>query len=273
MDRVTTMTPEIERELHELRERAYGPGAGAGLDAGEAERLEELESRARAVRVAKKPASTRAAVAHEALEVGPAETPAAAMTPESRQRTQDDGSPDASAALDIAEAPAAASFEDPTTTRAHRWWRSRAVWIGVAAGAVVGALIASTTYARLTPPPDTTLHVIANPEGIPSDLSGMAAYIGVDVETLVRFDDWKSFEVSMGTQDDGDECLLVMAQQAILDFGCGFDGLSPQVDLWVHNGMASLIGGSIPTGSTIRFVARGDTIDVWEQLSETVSAE
>ncbi|SIT72879.1 hypothetical protein SAMN05880545_1123 [Microbacterium sp. RU33B] len=249
MDAVTTLTPDADEELRELRRRAYGPQS-SGLSAAELARLEDLEGRARG-----------AAVQTDPL---PAEADAAAPPHPAPPIEPTPGAPS------VSDAAVASSSSDPVLPppRRRRW----PLWVAGGAGLAAGIALTLGVTSLGERAPDATQRPIENVP-LPDVGSGGA----LDLESLRTYERWN--DVSLWTVDrlDGATC-LVMAGGGDDDpaawYGtmqCSRDGLDPQIDFTVWPGMASMIGVDLPADSSVRFVARRGVIDVWVDAAGEIS--
>lgn len=252
--RVTTLTPEASDELHDLRRRAYGPDAGAGLDSEEIERLHQLEGRSR---VASGVVPVAPAVADELDEPAPeSAAPPAPVAPEADAAAE--GEP-------IDEGGVESSTQTPPP-----WWRRRSLWIAAAAGVAIGVAATWGLGALRSVPPTEVLQPTDRSFDDMSDAAGQS-FFAWDPATIQHYGPWHAVDVWTVTRTDGAHCLMITTasedgrQGTFMDARCVTDGLDPQLDLWMWEGMQSYTGTDLPAESNVRFVARGGVVDVWVQ--------
>lgn len=244
MDAVTTLTPDADGELRDLRRRAYGPGS-SGLSSAELSRLEALESRSRA----------------------DTESPERPAEVSARQETTprvSDG-PEVVASATAASDPDEPAAPAPDVAGARtEWWRRRSLWIAAGAGVAVGVAVTLGVTSLGERAPDETRRQI---ETLPLPSIGYSGQF--DEDSLRSYEQWN--EVSLWTVErpDGATCLVVAGGREddpagwFGDMKCTLDGLDPQIDITVWQGMGEMLGSDLPADSAIRFVARHGVVDVW----------
>ncbi len=223
-------TPDAEDELAALQRRAYGPGEQAPLDPAELARLHELEEQLRV--------ATPVPLSGEEPTDQPPE-PAPATDPP----------------VDTA----------PPLEPVRRWWRSPRLWAAASAGLVVGVAATLGVTALQHPPPDVVLHRAAEQDHTDLEDHDAFSYLNLDPDSIVIFEPWHDARVWTAERGDGALCLVVGSgvNEGYFDLGCALDGLDPQIDLPVFPGLSGAFGVDLRNGSTVRFVARADTVDVW----------
>ncbi|NII71276.1 hypothetical protein [Microbacterium ulmi] len=266
---MTILTPDAEHELHELRRRAYGPGSEAGLDAHELERLQLLEERVRAHRT--RPTSAADAVRGEtpAAAAVRGDAPSSGRAPASAEPATKPGSESETATAEAgagAEAAGARQTGIESGSRAAGLTRLlRRGWTGMAVG--VGILLGvSATFAGIAlgeRAPDVVLHQASDDAADKPIVPVGLDYLAGDPDSLKHFGEWEGVTLWTMRRADDAVCLLLTIDGGLLDWGCALDRLDPQVDLWVFGGLSQMIDADLPVGSTVRFVVRDDTVDVW----------
>ena len=236
---------DAERELDELRKRAYGPHPDIQVDPAAMARLTELE----AARTARPPDGADA-------EIG--ELAAAA-----------DGAPAADSAGTASGADTSdpvASGEDSLRSLWQRLTSPRARRGALLAG-VLAALIALAYAAAglVGPHPDATVHRIPNEaDGMVVSLLGV---LGMDAEpsSIHGYEPYRGLETWFAVDAQGFQCFMIIERS-----GPTVDGANcvpPGVDLFADIGAWPLLGDDVmrglPDGSIIRFHYRGDSVDVF----------
>jgi hypothetical protein len=252
----TTLTPQLERELADLQRRAYGPHPDIHLDPAALARLRELEALSQTISTASiggygepdddRPSTDSPGPAVEVApepEPTPADRPAAVETP---------AEPVPDAAIPVAEKPRAG-------------WRSARTWLLIAIGAVVGAAIVLTALWAVARP-DATLPTVAR------DSSGLDAdsyldYLEIERDGLQSHGTYGELGVWTGTTRRGLTCLLITVGVSIWDQSCVPDGIDPLVDVTVFEGDLAARELDLPHLSVIRFIAKGDVVEVWVSLA------
>ncbi len=267
----TTLTPQLERELADLQRRAYGPDADIHLDAAALARLRELEALSQTVSTASigsfvEPAETApiraepddapqggASASAGAWAAAAAKDPAPARVDPAPERT---GSPAESTGPP--EPPAAAA---PSPGSRRTWWRRPQTWILLGIGAVVGGVIvAAVLWAGSRP--DLTLPVVD--EGASSlESDSYLEYLELEPEALRSHGTYGTFGVWTGKTTRDHVCLLLTISASVWDQSCTPDGIDPIIDVTLFAGDFAARDLDLPERSVIRFVAKGDVVEVW----------
>lgn len=236
-------SPDIERELESLRRRAYGPDADIAADPEAAGRLDRLERAARAT-TGTRDASGRnrqdPAPHHDHPAHVPHHTPEALTAP----------------APDPPDEPPARS----------PWWRTHPLWLAIATVAVSAAVAMGIAYVAAGPPPDESLAMTGDTptEALKRNLQWLTATHDIDRDSIVGHEGFAEMSVWTGRTDTGLRCLFLTAGDAYeLAASCMPAGLDPKIDFTLYSGMAELVGDDLPDGTALRFVHRGDVVDVW----------
>ena len=244
MDEPSASTP-AERELRELRERAYGRHPDIEGDPVAVARLVELEA-ARAGVDAPPP---QAADATASIDPNPPST----MPP----------TPAASAAVTMTASTdgAGQSFWRRTgTTRSGRTWL-------IAGGLVaVLALVYVVVGWAVGPHPVATLQATSGePDAQVNRRLDWVLDLRVDTTTLRGFEDYRGLEIWAAEDVYGSPCLIVIDPS--IDRPLGDECTPPDADLFTDATVLRLTEGEygedLPAGSVIRFHHRGDTVDVY----------
>ncbi|MET3176526.1 UNVERIFIED_ORG: hypothetical protein ABIB52_004401 [Arthrobacter sp. UYCu721] len=181
------------------------------------------------------------------------------------------------------------------------WWRRRrwlAILVSAAALALIGALVAwmsqlfapwstpiqtdTSTATMLPTGPNAQGPPVLAPDYVlalksvgadadkPKDPHGTLNWLGLNTDELGRYEDFRSLSVWSGESRYGTACLLVAhpgqgLREGIGDEACSPDGLNTIAEL-MNGGPAYTTGpvfAGLPTGSLIRFVLKGDHVDVY----------
>ncbi|MET0843716.1 MAG: hypothetical protein ABWY23_07685 [Mycetocola sp.] len=241
-----------ERELDELRRRAYGRNPDIQVDPSALARLMELES----ARPARPTDGADAEIGEPAADTAGVPRAGAASTASASDR------PDPAAGVEPAVAPGEESprslWHRLATTSARRGW--------LVAGALVAVLVVATTAASLLGPhPEATLRPIES-EPDPLVLS-LLIFRGADIDrsSIRRFESWRGFEPWFAVEKQGAQCFLIIerSRQMVDGAKCA----PPGVDLFAEYGSWPFFGSDriddLPEGSLIRFHYRGDSVDVY----------
>ncbi|WP_137844865.1 hypothetical protein [Microbacterium sp. 2FI] len=230
-------TPELSRELDDLRRRAYGPDADIHRDPDAAARLSELEAFVRTPQV-------EAPAVEEEL-------PADADPPTDASAHADD--------------PAAASESIRPPHFLARVGRRVPVWALIATAGVIGLILGVSLPALLAPRPDAVLASVAEqrevdlPEWAPS----VRDWLVIEGE-LTSHEPFEGFEVLTGHNISGAGCVLVVLGQEWIDGRCAAGDLAPSVDFVMYPGTLNPLDEPFPVGSLIRFTLRDDVVEVWK---------
>ncbi|WP_426319843.1 hypothetical protein [Microbacterium sp. E-13] len=220
----------LEAELTALRARAYGVDADIDADPVALARLAELEELHAA-------SAARAGQAPDGAESSSARDPA---------RGERLGSP-----------------------RRSRPWRGsrKAAFVAGAAIATGVALAVAGWMVWTAPRPDAVLQAT---EGRPSEqvlrLTDYARRQMVDKSTLRAFEPILGLEVWSARSGLGNDCLLVIepVTDDLLAAGCVPAPAQPTVEIYnVPVAWMQTWTQELPTGSVLRFVRNGDTVEVW----------
>lgn len=244
MDAAPT-TAERARELAALRARAYGPGADIHSDAEAIARLRELEDLARA------DAAGASSAGAEAAEPGiePGTRAAAASGPGPGGVPGDPVGPGGTPAVPASRPPR---------------WRRVSTWAPIVVAAALGLAVGLVLPGLLSPQPDAVLRTIPI-EGAPVDL----AMFGVQRDSAIQYAPYRGLQVWSGETAAGSICVFVgKNQEQWLAVGCAPGQLDPTADVGFHPGIRELTGLDLSDESTMRFVLRGDAVEVWVAPTE-----
>ncbi len=254
-----------ERELEQLRRRAYGPAADIARDPDALRRLHALEEVVRA-RATDRAVVDRAVVAHVASSVGAETSPVttttvdAAASPGPAPRTSSPGS--------------AGPTTDPAPSPAVSWWRRRSVWFAALAGAAVGAAAIWGGMTLLTPQPAATLQAVSSTpeERLSAFDDGYAQSFGIEEGDAQRFETYRGVTVWVAPTRTGGSCLVVTTDAAGTYGGaCVPRGMDPMFDLMVYPGMVPQVVEGLPVGSVARLTYRDGAIRVDEAIGTQFS--
>lgn len=166
--------------------------------------------------------------------------------------------------------------------------RRRALWAAgfvlagalVGAGASAGALAGSGMFTagdvqlrvpNYGPAPDYVLELerVGADADEPKDPHGTLNLLGLSKDGLRQYEDFRGLSVWSGASRYGTACLLVAHPvqgllEGIGDAQCSPDGLDTIADVPLCSGCsAPEVFAGLPTGSLIRFVLKGDRVDVY----------
>ncbi|MBG6182025.1 hypothetical protein [Arthrobacter sp. CAN_A1] len=239
-----THDSEVDRELDELRARAYGPDPDIGVDSPALARLRELEAAHRADVTARTDAPNTPGIPGEDQEAPEPTNPATAQP----SQLAKEGSL-------------------PLSQRAQAVWRSRLAWtigaLAVAGGIVVTILLISALR------PAATLHpTLAEADRqVQRLVLEEASWYQIDVSNLRAYGTYHGLEIWSGLNAFGSPCLVAVhrASGSLSESRCA----PPPADLIMDvsssgdgfEGFDGLVGEGI-----IRFTFRGDTVDAYVYL-------
>ncbi|MGC5173253.1 hypothetical protein ACLQ2Q_21640 [Microbacterium sp. DT81.1] len=255
---------DAERELNELRARAYGPDPDIGSDPAALARLVELEAAHVADRAPRPRREFRAPPAADASQTAPPVT--------------------ADPAAHQVVPPGVSMDEAPTVTSSINSWRSlwrratvtRSRRISFIAAIVVGALLGYAVTEVLGPHPDETLHPTAT--AAKDRVIQLMAAIGVDgdLSTLRGFEHYRDVEPWSVVDAEGRRCLMALDlgrttgppspegwPRGILNAQCVPPGTELFVDLGVWPAFNDAYTEGLPDGTIIRFRLREDAVHVF----------
>ena len=236
-----------DRELAELRERAYGPHADILTDAAALARLSELE----AAHLMRRPAPRDVPDALTTFVAGPPREPSGT---ELRER---DAEPTAASGESAAPDDSRSEHRAHTPPRTHR--------ATVVAGAAAGILAAGYAAGWLViPHPDATLKPAADE---PSALAlSMIQFLGAqaDPATFRSYEEFWTIEPWFFEDQLGFHCFMLVTEPATVD---GANCVPPGVDLYADiipwPQLADENSEPLPAGSIIRFHYLNDRVDVY----------
>jgi hypothetical protein len=233
-----------ERELRDLRLRAYGPHADIDGDPVALARLEELEA-------------AHALAAHGTpSDEPPPSAVGAGTSPRSSPGPQ---------AASVAVVTARASGEDASPPKRRSMPRPGRRWLITAALVVILALVYGVTRA-VEDHPEATLRPTENAAdaGVYRMLI-YAAELRIASSTLRSFGTYRGIETWAGEDAFGNPCFLAFDRS--VDELLGAECTPPEGELITDVGVWPLwdrdFGADLPAGSVIRFVRQGDTVDVY----------
>ncbi|MGY4857736.1 hypothetical protein [Cryobacterium sp. AP23] len=240
------LPPDAERELDDLRRRAYGPHPDIQSDPAALARLTELE----------------AAHAGKTLGGGHVTEPADGARPADSARPSAADQADPTDGTD----PEEEDSEAATRTLWHRLTGSR-IGRGLAlAGALAVIIALAFGLARLlVPQPDATLHQLADEAD--DAVMSVLDFLGTDADlsTVRGFEEYRGVEPWFVVENTGEHCFMIIQRSSrTVD---GANCVPPGVEQFADIGEWPLIGPSftenLPDGSVIRFHYRGDSVDVY----------
>lgn len=112
----------------------------------------------------------------------------------------------------------------------------------------------------------------------PEDPHDTLILLGLSADELRQYEDFRGLSVWSGESDYGTSCLLVAHPvqgllEGIGDAQCSPDGVDTIADVPLCEGCyAGGVFGSLPVGSLIRFVLKGDHVDVYVYVRADRSA-
>lgn len=253
------LSPDAERELRDLRARAYGPNPDIASDPAAFARLSELEAARVAVRPSVTDAAPPAAVSESVLAAAATATDAAADAVPTRPA-----------------APTAVLIDDGVGT-AHRSFAPGSLWQeatstrsrrqGVAAGAVVLAVaLISTVVWAVTPHPDATLEAAVDESTAQlARLLPFAGQLEIDVSSLRAYESYRGVQPWSGVDAWGSPCLFLLERSSdnLLAAECmpREAPLLADIGAWPYRGGDFAKG--LANGSIIRFHLAGDSVEVY----------
>jgi hypothetical protein len=231
---------DAERELDELRRRAYGPHPDIQFDPAALARLTELE----AARTASPPDGADTEIGEPAAAADGAPVAVSAWAASRADR------PDPAAAI----APVVASSEGSPRSLWHRLRARRSSFV---AGALVAFFALAYTVAWLVGPhPDATLYPVADEaDGV---VLSLLEFLGADANpsSIRGYQPYRGVEPWFSEERQGFQCFMIVERSSrTVD---GANCVPPGVDLFADIGAEGL-----PDGSIIRFHYRGDSVDVF----------
>jgi hypothetical protein len=234
---------QLDRELRELRARAYGPHPDIQDDPQALARLEELES---ARLGAREPVEVGAAMSHDPVQ----------LTSETAVVVEAPVPPASVAAIDVA-APAPFWKKAAATP-------TRRVWLIVGALLVVlGGWYAVSWF--VAPPPEATLQ----PTGVEADGATLGAVsyaplAEVDTSTLRGYESYRGLQPWVGEGAQGSRCLLLIDGSTLWGVRCA----PPEAELTIDIGVfpPDFVGAyteGLQDGTVIRFKVHEDTVETY----------
>ena len=232
----SSASSDADRELNDLRARAYGPDPDIDTDPAAHARLVELEAAHLATW-----AAVPAAVDVVADKAEPTAEPPSDMHPVTPSEG-DRGSP----------------WHPATATRGRR------LWILAGSILVVVMLISALTW-LLGPQPDATQHPIAvetefQPAGV---MVGQG--VNADSSTIRQYEAYRDIKLWSLTDDRGYSCLVAYEQglSGRFQFQCVPPGTELFVDLAADPEGGDAFGEWLPDDGFVRFQLRGAGVDVY----------
>lgn len=152
----------------------------------------------------------------------------------------------------------------PSATPAGRsWWRRIPVWacvvVALVVGIVVGIVVGLTVSALTSPQPARRLAQVPS-EGAPLDFQ----MYGMRAHSPVRYQSFHDLEVWSARTDQGSTCIVVTTDEGEwMTAGCAPEPLHPTADVTFFSEMRPIDGIDLPPGSVLRFILRGDVLEVW----------
>lgn len=259
-----TRPSEDDRELDELRRRAYGRNPDIGVDPLALARLRELEAAHRGDVLRRVNVSTTLDAA--GANVAPRPAPASPASAEDQVAAEPSGS---------------ASFEPPPVKEASSWWssgsrlfwrratatrRSRIAW---SVGGLVMAVGIASTVLLVSTRPDATLHLT----GADADrqvrrlVIGEAPGFGIDASTLRAYGSYLGLEIWSAVNAFDSPCLVAVLPESnnVSELRCAPAAADLIMDVSSSgDGFEGFEGR--PGEGLVRFMFRGDRVDAYVHL-------
>lgn len=243
---------DAERELDELRRRAYGPHPDIQSDPAALVRLAELE--------AARTASPRAATGTEVT--APAAAPDSGPVAHPTWTRIIEEWPDSTTSI----APVAESRIGWTSSTWRRLTATRVRRYSFLAGALAIFLAGVFTVAWIVRPhPEATLEPIADEADVV--VLSMLAFLGADAgqSSFRGYQQYRGVEPWFFVDGQGFQCFMIITRSG--PFVDGANCVPPGVDLFADIG-ADFVSAEdgmegLPNGSIVRFHYRGDSVDVF----------
>ena len=240
---------DADRELNDLRARAYGPDSDIHTDPAARARLIELEAAHLSI-----PATTP----HIDSGLAPAADvgrPAAAAKVVAV--------PDRAAPTDEPQSkthPTMPSQRDARSLGHNATWMRRLALVAGAGIAVVTVFFALTWL--LGPHPDATQHPIPAETEFPMEESLSNQGVNPDISTIQQYQSYRGVKLWSVTNERGYLCLAAWEQglSGLFVYQCAPPGIEPLVDLEAE---PDGFGDWLPEGSFVRFQLHGAGVDVY----------
>jgi hypothetical protein len=137
-------------------------------------------------------------------------------------------------------------------------------WAFIAGALAVGLVVGLTAPSLLPPHPATTLQQVAV-GGAPLDFQ----MYGIPASSPVRYEPFHNLEVWSAQTEKGSMCIVVTTDTGEwIGAGCAPEPLDAMADVTFFTGMRPVDGLELPEGSVLRFILRGDVMEVW--IAETL---
>jgi hypothetical protein len=131
--------------------------------------------------------------------------------------------------------------------------------IGLGAGLAAPALTSQH--------PVTTLRAVPLADGVVLDFR----MYGIPAESPVRYQAYHGLDVWSATTDEGSVCVVVTTGAGEwMAAGCAPEPLTATADISFSPGMRQIEGLELSDGSVVRFILRGEVMEVW--IAETDEA-
>ncbi|MGZ8804233.1 MAG: hypothetical protein ACXWZG_02885, partial [Microbacterium sp.] len=144
------------------------------------------------------------------------------------------------------------------------WWRRVPVAALLGVVAVVGLVVGLTVPGLAAPRPVEILHT-APLDGAELDFE----MYGIQSDSPVRYEPYRDLEVWSAQTEQGSTCIVVTtATSEWMAAGCAPEPLDPVADITFYTEMRDIDGLDLPPGSIVRFILRGDVMEVW--IAETI---
>ena len=241
--------PDADRELNDLRARAYGPDSDIHTDPAARARLIELEAEHLSI-----PATT------PHIDSG---LPRAADVGRPAAAAKVVATPDRAAPTDEPQSethPPMTSQCDAGSRGQNATWMRRLALIAGAGIAAVTVFVALTWL--LGPHPDATQHPIPAETEFPMEEPLSNQGVNPDISTLHQYQSYRGVKLWSVTDERGFLCLAAWEQgfSGLFVYQCAPPGIEPLVDLEAE---PDGFGDWLPEGSFVRFQLHCAGVDVY----------
>jgi hypothetical protein len=247
------LRPDLERELSELRARAYGPHPDIQDDPAALSRLRELEE-----------AHIRSVMPKDAVVLEPAGAIVGSKLVHGEAVSGPTHATDSATESGVRQGTDPLGLSRGSHVSRRRLTTSRRAMVSAGAVVIVLAVASAVTWV-VQPHPDATLRPTSSTVDDEVPVLYAEALRQVDSSTLLAYESYRGLEPLVGVNGQGFPCLAAINLEEHVFFGvsCTPPGVDPWIEVTVLANRDDFFEDEFPEGSVIRLTLHHDVVEVF----------